>query len=191
VLARDVFLGVGMHPVFFGLKRAYYATLGLTRRTLGKMGLTAARMDMLYVIHKRGRYPTQQGALWRTLGVCPSVVSRMLKRLEAMGYVERDVVTNDTRKRTVTLTRKGRARILRAIRQFIGWGYAQLALHSALEPDHWHSEWRTHVAVSRVEEFLRLIRVGFGDRASFVVYTSGLRDDQLPRATGLALRWVS
>ena len=180
-----------MHPVFFGLKRAYYATLGLTRRTLGKMGLTAARMDMLYVIHKRGRYPTQQGALWRTLGVCPSVVSRMLKRLEAMGYVERDVVTNDTRKRTVTLTRKGRARILRAIRQFIGWGYAQLALHSALEPDHWHSEWRTHVAVSRVEEFLRLIRVGFGDRASFVVYTSGLRDDQLPRATSLALRWVS
>jgi DNA-binding MarR family transcriptional regulator len=191
VLARDVILGLGMHPVFFGLKRAYYATLGLTRRTLGKMGLTAARMDMLYVIHKRGPYRTQQGALWRTLGVCPSVVSRMLKRLEEMGYVERDVVTNDTRKRTVTLTPKGRARILRAIRQFIGWGYAELALRSALEPDHWHSEWRTHVAVSRAEEFLRLIRVAFGDRASFVVYTSGLRDDELPRATSLASRWVS
>jgi len=124
----------GMHPVFFGLKRAHYATLGLTRRTLRKMGLTAARMDLLYVIHKKGRYATLQGHLWRTLGVCPSVVSRMLKRLEAIGYVQRDVVTNDTRKRTVTLTTKGRARILRAIRQFIGWGYAQLALHSALEP---------------------------------------------------------
>jgi len=180
-----------MHSVFFGLKRAYYATLGLTRRTLRKMGLTAARMDMLYVIHKRGRYSTQQGQLWRTLGVCPSVVSRMLKRLEAMGYVERDVVTNDTRRRTVTLTTKGRARILRAIRQFIGWGYAQLALHSALEPDHWHSEWRTHVAVSRAEEFLRLIRVGFGDRASLVVYANTLRDDQLPRATTLVSSWVS
>src|SRR5580693_3839905 len=138
-----------MHAVFFGLKRAYYATLGLTRRTLRKMGLTAARMDMLYVIHKKGRYPTPQGALWRTLGVCPSVVSRMLKRLEQMGYVERNVVTNDTRKRTVKLTTKGRARILRAI------------------------------------------RVAFGDRASHVVYTSGLRDDQLPRSTTLASRWVS
>ena len=180
-----------MHPVFFGLKRAYYANLGLTRRTLRKMGLTAARMDMLYVINKRGRYPTQQGALWRTLGVCPSVVSRMLKRLEEMGYVERDVITNDTRKRTVTLTTKGRARILRAIRQFIGWGYAQLALESAHEPDRWHSEWHAHVAVSRAEEFLRLIRLAFGDRASFVVYTSGMRDDQLPRATTLASRWVS
>jgi DNA-binding MarR family transcriptional regulator len=180
-----------MHSVFFGLKRAYYATLGLTRRTLRKMGLTAARMDMLYVIHKKGRSRTQQGELWRTLGVNPSVVSRMLKRLEEIGYVERDVITNDTRKRWVRLTTKGRARILRAIRQFIGWGYAQLALHSALEPKRWNSEWHTHVAVSHAEEFLRLIRVGFGDRASFVVYTSGLRDDRLPRATSLALRWVS
>ena len=184
-------LQLGMHPVFFGLKRAYYATLGLTRRTLRKMGLTAARMDMLYVIHKRGRYPTQQGALRRTLGVCPSVVSRMLKRLEEMGYVERDVVTNDTRKRTVTLTTRGRARILRAIRQFIGWGYAQLALHSVLEPHRWHSEWHTHVAVSKGIEFLRLIRVGFGDRASLALYPDGVREKDPPRATTLVLRWVS
>ena len=108
-----------------------------------------------------------------------------------MGYVERDVVTNDTRKRTVTLTIKGRARILRAIRQFIGWGYARLALESALEPERWHSEWHAHVAVSRTEEFLRLVRLAFGDRASLVVYTSGLRDDQLPRAATLANQWVN
>jgi DNA-binding MarR family transcriptional regulator len=183
-------LRVGMTPVFFGLKRAYYATLGLTRRTLRRMGLTAARMDLLYVIHKNKRYPTQQSSLWRTLGVCPSVVIRMLKRLEAMGYVKRDVPTYDTRRRKVTLTTKGRARILRAIRQFIGWGYAQLALDSALEPRRWHSEWHTHVATSQLEEYLRLIRLAFGD-SSDVVYTSGLRDDQLPRATSLVLRWVS
>src|SRR5580692_5467895 len=114
----------------------------------------------------------------------------MLKRLEEMGYVERDVITTDTRKRTVKLTIKGRARILRAIRQFIGWGYAQLALESALEPVRWHSEWHAHVAVSRAEEFLRLVRVGFGDRAALVVYASGLRDDRLPRATSVASRWV-
>jgi DNA-binding MarR family transcriptional regulator len=180
-----------MHPVFFGLKRAYYSTLGLTRRTLRKMGLTAARMDMLYVIHKRGRYPTLQGQLWRTLGVCPSVVSRMLKRLEAIGYVERDVVTNDTRRRTVTLTTQGRARVLRAIRQFIGWGYAELALRSVLEPRRWNSEWYTHVAVSQLQEYLRLVRLGFGDRASLVVYPDGVREKDPPRPTSLALRWVS
>jgi DNA-binding MarR family transcriptional regulator len=182
---------VGMHAAFFGLKRAYYATLGLTRRTLRKMGLTAARMDLLYVIHKKGRYASYQNDLWRTLGVCPSVVSRMLKRLETIGYVHRDVVTCDTRCRKVTLTKRGRAVILRAIRQFIGWGYAQLALHSALEPNRWNSAWQTHVAVSRGLEFLRLIRVGFGDRASLVVYPSGPPGDELPRATSLAHQWVS
>ncbi|HSY24738.1 MAG TPA: MarR family transcriptional regulator [Polyangiaceae bacterium] len=179
-----------MHPVFFGLKRAYYATIGLTRRTLRTMGLTAARMDMLYAIHKKGRYSMLQRDLWRTLGVCPSVVSRMLKRLEDMGYVERDVVTNDTRKRVVRLTTHGRARILRAIRQFIGWGYAQLALHSVLEPQAWHSAWRTHVAVSRGVEFLRLIRVGFGDRG-WLIYPDGTREKDPPRSTSLVLRWVS
>jgi DNA-binding MarR family transcriptional regulator len=179
-----------MHPVFFGLKRAYYATLGLTRRTLRKMGLTAARMDMLYVIHKKGLRPTYQNDLWRTLGVCPSVVSRMLKRLESIGYVQRDVVTCDTRCRKVTLTTKGRARILRAIRQFLGWGYAQLALHSVLRPDRWNSEWHTYVAVSQLQEFLRLICVGFGDRASLVIYPDGVREKDPPRAARLVLRWV-
>jgi DNA-binding MarR family transcriptional regulator len=182
-------LRLGMTPVFYGLKRAYYATLGLTRRTLRKMGLTAARMDMLYVIHKNKLSLTYQDSLWRTLGVCPSVVSRMLKRLEAIGYVKREVSTCDTRRRKVTLTTKGRAHILRAIRQFIGWGYAQLALESALAPHYWNSPWKMHVAVSRAEEFLDSVRLGFGDRAKDV-YTDGLRDDQLPRATTLVLRWL-
>lgn len=178
-----------MHNVFFGLKRAYYATLGLTRRTLRKMGLTAARMDLLYLVNKKGRGSSQQSALWRTLGVCPSVVCRMLQRLEEMNYVHRKVDPCDKRERLVTLTIKGRARIRRAVRQFIQWGYAQLALHSALEPTLWHSQWQTHVAVSRALEFLRLVRVGFGDGATLVIYPSDVREKNPPRATTLATRW--
>jgi DNA-binding MarR family transcriptional regulator len=178
-----------MHAVFFGLKRAYYATLGLTRRTLKKMGLTAARMDLMYLVNKTRRGPTPQSALWRTLGVVPSVVSRMLKRLEELDYVKRTVNPYDKRELLVTLTIKGRARIRRAIRRFIQWGYAQLALHSVLEPQLWHSPWRTHVAVSRALEFLRLIRVGFGDGASLVVYPHARRDDKLPLPNSAALHW--
>lgn len=178
-----------MHCVFFGLKRAYYATLGLTRRTLHKMGLTAARMDVLYLLQKTRRGPTPQSALWRTLGVCPSVISRMLKRLEELGYVERAVDPYDKRERLVSLTIKGRARIRRAIRLFIQWGYAQLALHSALEPVLWHSRWRTHVAVSRALEFLRLVRVGFGDGASLVVYPNDVSEKDPPREKTLATGW--
>lgn len=178
-----------MHNAFFGLKRAYYATLGLTRRTLHKMGLTAARMDLLYLVNKTKRGPTPQSALWRTLGVVPSVVSRMLKRLEDLNYVVRKVDPYDKRERLVSLTIKGRARIRRAIRQFIQWGYAQLALHSALEPVLWHSPWRTHVAVSRLLELLRLIRVGFRDPASLLIYPSDVRENNPPRPNTLASRW--
>jgi DNA-binding MarR family transcriptional regulator len=94
----------GMHTVFFGLKRAYYATLGLTLR---KMGLTAARFDMLYAIHQKGKYSSWQSELRRKLGVCASVVCRMLQALEAIGYVERSRIIRDKRQRRITLTSRG------------------------------------------------------------------------------------
>lgn len=180
-----------MHQVFFGLKRAYYASLGLTRRTLNKMGLTAARMDMLHVIHKNRRYPVLQSQLWRALGVCPSVVSRMLKRLEAIGYVRRKVVTDKKRYRYVYLTTKGRATVLRAIRQFIGWGYAELALRSALERNRWHSEWFSQLTMGRFREYLWRICTGFGDRADLGIYRSRVSDVDSPHSMTLAGRWVT
>lgn len=180
-----------MHPVFFGLKRAYYASLGLTRRTLRRMGLTAARMDMLYVIHKSFKSTIRQSQLWRTLGVCASVVSRMLKRLEAIGYVRCTVRYGHVRKRWISLTVRGRATILRAIRQFIGWGYAQLVLRSVLEPYRWHSAWHSYVALAQLREYLRLICVGFGDRADLGVYRDGVNEMDPPRETTLVLRWVT
>ena len=181
-----------MHSLFFGMKRAYYASLGLTRRTLRRMGLTAARTDLLYVIHRSCRVGIAlQSRLWRTLGVCPSVVSRMLKRLEAIGYVRRTVLPGFVRRKQVTLTIKGRATILRAIRQFIGWGYAELVLRSVLEPYRWHSEWVVHVTFGRFREYLRLISEGFGDRADLCIYPDDVNEMDPPLPTALALRWVS
>lgn len=167
-------LPLGMHPVFFGLKRAYYASLGQMRRTLRKMGLTSARLDLLYVVYRNGRFPMLQSRLWRTLGVCPSVVSRMLKRLEAMGYVRRAIAPGRVRMRNVTLTTKGRARVLRARRQFIGWGYAELVLRSVLEPNRWHSEWHSQFSIGQLREHLRRICIGFADRADFYIYPEGV-----------------
>ncbi len=179
-----------MHPLFFGMKRAYYASLGQTRRTLRRMGLTAARMDMLYAIHRSWKHSIYQSKLWRTLGVCPSVVSRMLKRLEAIGYVRCEVIRGYARKRRIHLTTKGRATILRAIRQFIGWGYAELVLRSVLLPYHWHSEWEVHVAFGQFREYLRLICEGFGDGAEWCLYPDGVNEMDPPRETTFASRWV-
>jgi DNA-binding MarR family transcriptional regulator len=164
-LAYDVRWHADMHAVFFGLKRAYYATLGLTRRTLRRMGLTAARFDVLYALNRGSKSGTSQSNLRRQLGVCPSVVSRILKSMELLGYVRRERVGHDKRQLWVELTVKGRARILRGIRQFISWGYAQLALYSALEPDLWHIESQARLAVWRAETVLQRIRDAFGDTA--------------------------
>jgi hypothetical protein len=39
-----------MDATFFSLKRAFHGTLRLTRVTLAKLGLTAARFDLLYAL---------------------------------------------------------------------------------------------------------------------------------------------
>ena len=164
-LVRGVRERPDMHSVFFGLKRSFHSTLRLTRRTLAKMGLTAARFDMLYAVQSRGRWGTLQSQLRRTLGVCASVVSRMLKAMERLGYVKREKTRGDTRQRTVTLTNRGRARIQRGIRQFISWGYAQLALESVLVPEAPFDGAKARAAIENAETFLHLVRRGFGDSA--------------------------
>ena len=42
-----------MNAVLFGLKRAFHGTLRVSRSTLKNCGLTAARFDLLYALHKR------------------------------------------------------------------------------------------------------------------------------------------
>ena len=154
-----------MHSVLFGLKRSFHSTLRLTRKTLGKMGLTAARFDLLFALHSSGRFGALQSQLRRTLGVCASVVSRMLKALELLGYVRRERAQGDTRQRWVTLTNKGRGRLQRGIRQFISWGYVQLALESVLVPDAPSDPGQALAAVENAEALLDLVRQGFGDSA--------------------------
>jgi DNA-binding MarR family transcriptional regulator len=155
-----------MHAVMFGCKRAYYATLGLSRKELANMGLTAARFDLLYALSGGSKWP--QSALRGVLGVCASVVSRMLKSLEELGYVCRGRLVDDLRQRWVSLTDAGRARIHRAIEHFITSGYAQLALIVALVPGsagRWWDESDGFFALDNAESVLRHLRRAFGDTA--------------------------
>ena len=159
-----------MNSVMFGCKRAYYAILGLTRRTLKRMGLTAARFDLLYAVYLQKEWPLCQSDLRQTLGVCPSVVSRMLKSLEALGYVTRERLPTDRRHRQVRLTKIGRACIRRAIREFVTWGYAELALASTLVPGAARGPWwdpaQAKRALDNAETIFHRLRDGFGDFAT-------------------------
>jgi DNA-binding MarR family transcriptional regulator len=112
-----------MNAHFFGTKRAFHSILRITRKPLRSLGLTAARYDLLYAIFRRRRCARPerltrlQSDLRRELGVHRSVVSRMLRSLEVLGFVERArPATGDKRERQVTLTRAGLERIRDAFR---------------------------------------------------------------------------
>ena len=164
-----------MDATFFGLKRAFHSTLRITRATLAKLGLTAARFDLLYALpHGYGRFEirTRQSALRRALGVSRPTVSRMLASLEELGLVrrERERDPGDRRQIIVRLTQRGCTLIRKAIRAFIQSGWTQLALDSALDEDlpgrRWCDEDHCIFEIETLEGLLERIRVAFGDFAT-------------------------
>jgi DNA-binding MarR family transcriptional regulator len=158
-----------MHAIFFGLKRAHHGTLRITRSVLARMGLTAARFDLLYALKVRHKDGALQSALRRTLGVCRATVSRMLASLEEIGLVTRKVHPFDRRQRLVTLTTLGRWRIAFAHRHITRTGWAQLAVDSALGAEgskyHWYDQDECIAATSLLEGMLNRLRRAFFDRA--------------------------
>ena len=157
-----------MHAIFFGLKRAHHGTLRITRDVIARMGLTAARFDMLWAIKQR-KHGMIQSSLQRALGVCRATISRMLRSLEELGLVTRTAYPHDRRTRLVHLTTLGRWRIGFAYRHITASGWAQLAVDSALgaeESAHrWCDQTACIVATTRLEEMLDKLRRAFFDRA--------------------------
>jgi DNA-binding MarR family transcriptional regulator len=159
-----------MHTVFFGLKRAHHATLGLTRNALKRMGLTAARFDMLFAL-KPSRFGMLQSKLRRLLGVSRATVSRMLASLEQLGFLTRKISWSDRRTRDVHLTPRGRSVIVSAHRAFTRSGWAQLAVDSALGTEgayRWYREGDSIASTALFDGLLRQVRRVFGDSAKLV-----------------------
>jgi DNA-binding MarR family transcriptional regulator len=158
-----------MHAIFFGLKRAHHGTLRIARDVLARMGLTAARFDMLYALESRRRAGVLQSEVRRMLGVCRATVSRMLASLEELGLVKREPYPHDRRQRLVLLTAQGRDRIGYAHRQLIGSGWAQLAVDSALggagSKYHWYDKKECIAATLLLDGLLDQVRRVFFDRA--------------------------
>jgi DNA-binding MarR family transcriptional regulator len=112
-----------MHAIAFGTKRAFHGFLRVTRKALASFELTAARFDLLSAVGGDclgpADSPMAQSDLRRILGVSAPVVSRMLKALEALGFVDRYVIDEDRRHRFVVLTAKGVAVIREARRMLL------------------------------------------------------------------------
>jgi DNA-binding MarR family transcriptional regulator len=155
---------VPVNVLFFSLKRAFHGTLRVFRPALARLGLTAARFDLLYIVLKeRGLL---QRELQRALGVAASTVSRMLGSLEELGLVAREVAEDDGRQRYVELTEAGRRSVVRAARALIHSGVVDLTIDSALSPATWHVPGVSSTARRGCLHPLRLLRYAFRDRAT-------------------------
>jgi DNA-binding MarR family transcriptional regulator len=154
-----------MNAIFFGAKRAFQASLRITRPWLVRLGLTAARFDMLTAIwrHPCGVF---QRNLREMLGVTAPTISRMLRSLEELGLLTRERgLGGDKRQLHVTLTPAGLALIRRATRLLIDSGAAQLAVDCALTNNRAHDESLCFVEMARAESMLSLLRNAFRDIA--------------------------
>lgn len=154
-----------MNAIFFGAKRAFHGALRITRQPLARMGLTAARFDMLTAIWRRP-FGVRQASLRRALGVSAPTVSRMLRSLEELGLVKRDRALEDRRQLYVTLTAAGRTSIRRATRSFVWSGAAQLAVDCGLTGTRFHDESACMTAMAEAEWVLRRLSSAFRDIAT-------------------------
>ncbi len=84
------------------------ARLGdLMERDLGQRGLSRARAEVLFVLHKRGA--VVQRELSRALHCTPRYVTGLIDSLEAQGWVARSPHPTDRRATLVSLTERGTA----------------------------------------------------------------------------------
>ncbi|HEV3189676.1 MAG TPA: MarR family transcriptional regulator [Polyangiaceae bacterium] len=167
-----------MNAIFFASKRAFQGVLRVTRRPLGSLGLTAARFDLMFALLRGDTAgvggATRQSDLRRTLGVSASVVSRMLRSLEALGWVQRTRALHDRRQRQVSLTESGRWRIrtayktlFRAAQRLVDWAIC-FGKHRNRNARYRH--------MATLEAYLDAMRRHYGDIAS-LYYPWGHPDD--------------
>jgi len=167
-----------MNAIFFASKRAFHGVLRVTRRPLGSLGLTAARFDLMFALLRRDTAgvggSTRQRDLRRTLGVTASVVSRMLRSLEALGWVQRTRPFHDRRQRQVNLTESGRERILTAYKTL--FRAAQRLVDRAICFGAHRNRNARFRHMATLEGYLDAMRRHYGDVAS-LYYPWGHPDD--------------
>ena len=120
-------VALGMHSISFLLKRCHLRVTAFAKEAVRAVkGMTPARFDVLCFARQRwiqfdpgplARGLTTQRAITKALGLHPSTVSKLLKRLEQMGWITRCPDYSDRRVKAVELTKLGVRKIWEAMRR--------------------------------------------------------------------------
>jgi DNA-binding MarR family transcriptional regulator len=165
-----------MNYYFFAMKRAFHATLRISRDVAAGFGVTPARADMLYAIFREplatyagpaGRGSLTQRQLREKLGVSAPTVSRMVRSLEALGFVKRRPSIHDGRTLDVSLTDLGWHRVRAMFFEIFKWDIFGFALDCALALiDPPGSDERNERRRYDLYDLTTRIRLAFRDRAT-------------------------
>lgn len=159
-----------MHAIAFGAKRVFHSFLRVTRKPLLLWpGLTGARFDLLSSFlegeYRRPRcVELRQSEVRRALGVCASVVSRMVRALRERGWVARRRDPEDRRSWRLSLTPEGE-QVIRAARRLLLRAVERLVTDAICTrwyrgPDH------RFTALITCTQYLGAIRYRFADQAT-------------------------
>jgi len=168
--ARAVLCPAPMHAIAFGAKRVFQSFLRVTRKPLREWpGLTGARFDLLSAFlegefARPSSVERRQSDVRRTLGVCPSVVSRMVRALLERGWVARRREPGDRRAWRLSLTEAGE-QVIRAARRLMLRAAERIVL-DAICWRHRRDKDRRFDALARCTGYLDAIRYHFADRAT-------------------------
>jgi DNA-binding MarR family transcriptional regulator len=166
-----------MHPVSFRLKRAHLCAVAFGRKAVERVGgMTPARFDVLYAIRQSAlcvgplfpplMWGRTQKELTRLLGLSRATVSKMLKRLEEMGWIRRQPAADDRRVKYVTLTKEGLRRTWRAMRRVFRGRILLKKYEDLFRPGPWCTSSR-HVLdlVADAWNVIDSIALDFGDKS--------------------------
>jgi len=168
--ARGVLFVASMHAIAFAAKRVFHSFVRVTRRPLLLWpGLTAARFDLLSAFlegeyRRPSRIELRQSDLRRILGVCASVVSRMVGALRELGWIARHRDPEDRRTWTLLLTPTGE-QVIRGARRLLLRPVERIVNDAFDLP--W-SRGRNHrfAALDSCTYYLDTLRHRFADRAT-------------------------
>jgi DNA-binding MarR family transcriptional regulator len=150
-----------MNSTFFSIKRGFLRTVNFGRKFLEPFGLTPARFDMLFTLRRGWKLQSQ---VWRMLGLHPSTVSKMMKKLDDLGLVFRNGDPDNYREVVVRLSPEGETVLEaaihnlekdRAVDEYVAWAIA--GPHRAAST--------REMAVLNLEEALLRVRWAFIDSA--------------------------
>ena len=169
-----------MHQIFFLGKRSYWGIQNKLRRPLkDKFDITPARVDMLYAIQRsRCAEPVvvEQRRLTEKLGVTRSVVSRMLRAMEGLGWIRREKAEYDRRMWLVWLTDQGQELLDRVMRAFVKSGRVAHWVYRGLMGDRWRKRDLRFMTLLYAEDHLRVFRKNFNGGGT-LYYPFGHPDD--------------